>query len=391
MLNVLKESVPINKDVDYKNLMDLFPLAQLATTIQDSYYHAEGDVWTHTKMVVDELINSNEYQRANEEDKFVLFYSALLHDISKPACTKLEDNGRVSSAGHSKRGAVDTRIMLWKYGVPFEQREKICNIIGAHQVPFFAFKEGKPGSTPRTPEYIAHQLSWQMPIDLLIAVAKADMRGRHCVEAKDCLYDIEVFKELSMDEDCYNKPKVFPDEITRMKYFRSNGSISPNYPFFDKLGSDVIVMCGLPASGKNMWVENNAAHLPVLSFDDAKEELGIAHGKNPGAAVHLVTDRAKKMLANKEPFVWNATHIAAPMRQKTLGLLEAYNARVKIVYLEVPEDEIKRRNTNRDSTLPNDKIDEMLFRWDVPTPIESHEINYEPMHGMKIKNGMKLK
>lgn len=391
MYEKLKDLVPLNKDPDYKQLMELFPLEELSRTPQDKYYHAEGDVWTHTKMVIDELLKSDDYQKANESEKFILFYAALLHDISKPACTKLEESGKISSAGHSKRGAVDTRIMLWKYDVPFQERENICNIIGAHQVPFFAFKAARDGSVARSPEYIARQLSWQMPVNLLITVAQADMRGRYCEEAPNCLYDIEVFKELAMEDGCYDKRKEFYDEVTRMKYFQSMGAIAPDYPFFETMGSDVIVMCGLPASGKNQWVTNNVPHLPVLSFDDAKEELGIAQGKNPGAAVHLVTDRAKKMLAAKEPFVWNATHIATPMRQKTLGLLENYKARVKIMYLEVPEAEIKRRNTERNSTLPNDKIDEMLFRWDVPTAIESHEIEYDPMHGVKRKNTAKIK
>lgn len=382
--------VPLNKDPEYNVLMDLFPLKELATTPQDKYYHAEGDVWTHTKMVIDELLKSPGYEKASNEHKFIMFYAALLHDISKPACTKLEDDGRISSAGHSKRGAVDTRIMLWKYNVPFNIREDICNIIGAHQVPFFAFKDSK--RTPvRTPEYIVRQLSWQMPVDLLIEVAKADMKGRYCEEAENCLYEIDVFKELALEDGCYDKPKVFPDVVTRMKYFQSVGAISADYPFFEETGSNVIVMSGLPASGKNEWVKNNAGNLPVLSFDDAKEELGISQGKNPGAAVHLVIDRAKKLLAAKEPFVWNATHIATPMRQKTLGLLESYGAHVKIVYLEVPENEIKRRNTARDTSLSNDKIDEMLFRWDVPTPIESHEILYDPLHGMKNKSVVKIR
>jgi hypothetical protein len=386
MYHQLLNLVPQNRDPEYNILMELFPLNKLSTTPQDPYYHAEGDVWTHTKMVIDSLLTSNAYQNGSDEDKFILFYSALLHDISKPACTKTEDNGRISSAGHSKMGAVDTRIMLWKYDVPFHLRESVCNIIGSHQVPFFAFKStNKDGSPGRSPEYLARQLSWQMPLHLLIEVAKADMKGRHCVEAQNCLYDIDVFEQLALEDNCLHNPKLFPDTITRMKYFSSLGSIASDYPFFDTLGSNVIVMCGLPASGKNEWIKNSGLDIPVLSFDDAKEELGIAQGKNPGAAVHLVIDRAKKLLAAKEDFIWNATHIATPMRQKTLGLLNDYKANIKIVYLEAPEKEIKRRNHLRDTTLSNDKIDEMLFRWDVPTALESHSIEYFPLHGVKPK------
>lgn len=380
---------------DYVALLQAFPALEiLKTTPQDAYYHAEGDVWTHTMMVCDALINQKAYANASPEEQFVMFYAALLHDVSKPACTKTEEDGRITSAGHSKRGSVDARIDLWKKEIPFELREQIVNIIATHQVPFFAFAQKiKPGSKypPRTPEYVAHQLSWQLPLHLLINVARADMQGRHFVDKQKSLDDIELFEELAKEEGCLYVPKVFPSVATRMKYFSSVGAISPDYEFYQEKGSNVIVLSGLPAVGKNTWVQNNAKDMEVLSFDDAKEALGLVHGDNVGAAVHMVIDRAKELLRQKKPFVWNATHLSSQMRNKTLDLLFGYDAQVKLVYLEAPEKEIKRRNSARDTTLPNSKIDEMLFKWEVPTALEAHEVVYEPMHGMKSKMALKNK
>lgn len=374
--------------IDYSIFLEVFPsLKELEKTQQDLYYHGEGDVWTHTQMVCDALLNMQEYQTAKDDDKFIMFYAALLHDIGKPACTK-DENGRITSAGHSKRGGIDARIDLWKKDIPFYIRESIVNIINTHQVPFFAFEQKiKEGSKypPRTPEYLAHELSWQMPLELLINVAKADMIGRIFIDKQKCLDDIDLFRELAKEECCLNKPKEFPDTNTRMKYFSSKGGISPDYPFFAETGSEVIVLSGLPATGKNTWVENNHPNAKVLSFDDAKAELGLTEKDNPGSAVHMVIDRAKELLRKKEPFIWNATHLSSQMRNKTLDLLYSYNAKVTLVYLEAPEVEIKKRNSLRDTTLPNSKIDEMLFRWEVPTPIESHEIVFEPMHLVKQK------
>lgn len=389
-----KPGALIDTNYSMEYFFDLFPaLIELKTTPQDAYYHAEGDVWTHTKMVCQALIDCEEYAQATERDKFVMFYSSLFHDISKPPTTKHEDDGRITSKGHSKRGSVDTRILLWKNEVPFDIREDIVNIVATHQVPFFAFADdpNKTGQNKpyRSPEYIAHQLSWQLPLNLLIAVAKADMIGRHYVGKQDCLDDIDLFKELALEQNCLYQPKDFPDDVTRMKYFRSTGAISPEYPFYKETGSEVIVLSGLPAVGKNTWVENNAKGLEILSFDDAKEALGLVQGDNVGEAVHMVIDRAKELLRRKEPFVWNATHLSQQMRDKTLDLLYNYDAKVKLVYLEAPEDEIKKRNNLRDSTLPNSKIDEMLFKWEVPTKLEAHEVIYEPEHGMKKKLKMK--
>lgn len=390
--NKMMELTPINNQPNYNDYLELFPqLNSLATTPQDKYYHAEGDVWTHTQMVCDALLSLPEYKNANEKEKFILFYSALFHDISKPACTKFEDDGRITSAGHSKRGCVDTRILLWKEDIPFDIREDICNIIATHQVPFFAFadKSKNNGKPQRTPEYIAHQLSWQLPLNLLITVAKADMIGRTFVDKQKCLDDIALFEELAKEENCLYQQKQFPDENTRLEYFRSTGKISPDYPFYKETGSNVIALSGLPAVGKNTWVEQANLNIEVLSFDDAKAALGLSHGDNIGKAVHMVTDRAKELLRSKQPFIWNATHLSTQMRNKTLDLLFNYDANVHLVYLETSEKEIKKRNSIRDSTLPNSKIDEMLFKWEVPLKTEAQNVSYVPNHGLSVKNKLK--
>lgn len=386
MLSLFPENGLVNHYDDFK---ELFPgLKLLATTPQDPYYHGEGDVWTHTKMVCQSLLGLSEYNQATHRDKFVMFYSALLHDISKPQCTKIEDSGQITSAGHSKRGSVDTRIMLWKAGVPFDIREDIVNIIATHQVPFFAFVD-KPkvgfNKPLRTPEFIANQLSWQLPLNLLINVATSDMLGRYYPEKQNSLDDIQLFKEVALEQNCYYQPRLFPDDDTRLEYFRSTGAICPDYAFFKEKGSEVIVLSGLPAVGKNTWIEQNTQGIEVLSYDDAKEVLGLVQGDNVGKAVHMVTDRAKELLRKKEPFIWNATHLSSQMRNKTLDLLFNYNAHVHLVYLEAPEAEIKYRNSHRDTTLPNSKIDEMLFRWEVPTKIEAHNVTFVPDHQIKKK------
>ena len=74
--------------------------------------------------------------------KTLMFFGGAVTDISKPACTVHEDDGRITSKGHlNKRGADDARIMLWKMTIHLIRREKICNIIATHQVPFFAFDD----------------------------------------------------------------------------------------------------------------------------------------------------------------------------------------------------------------------------------------------------------
>jgi predicted kinase len=352
-----------------------FPaLRLLAVTPQDPYFHAEGDVWTHTIMVTTEVVNGPDYAASTADEQFILFYAALLHDIAKHDTTVIDPvTGKIGQPGHSRRGALDVRILLWRAGVPFEIREAICRIISVHQVPFFAIAGNKNGQSA---EFLIRKLSHELDLRLLSAVAEADMRGRHYEKKADSLVDIELFREMARDEDCYGKPRQFADLQTQIAYFRG-ASISPDYPHYREPGSKVKVMAGLPASGKDTRVATSGWGLPVISLDDARTELGLKHGVKAGAAIHLSIDRAKEFLRVGAPFVWNATHLSPLMRRKTLDLLYAYHAEVEIIYLEQPEDVIFRRNSKRDTTLSNAAIENMLFRWDPPLPTEADVVTYE--------------
>lgn len=386
MLQLLPSS---SSSFNMNNYLELFPtLEALKTTPQDKIFHAEGDVWIHTDMVCRELIIMPEYQNASMDKQFIMFYSALLHDIAKPACTKTEENGKITSAGHSKRGEIDVRIDLWKKEVPFEIREDICSIIAAHQVPFFVFNQ-KPnlsGKT-RTPEFMAISLSWELKLDCLIPVAKADMRGRIYFDKQKCLDDIDLFEILTKELGCHDKPFAFVSNNAKIKYFESMGETDPNSDFFKNTKSKVIVLSGLPASGKDSFIAQNYPDMPVISFDDARKKFNIKHGQNEGQAIHWAIDTAKEHLRKSEPFIWNATHISSEMRQKTLSLLMDYDADIKIVYLEQPYDVLMSRNSARDSTLKNKTIEQMLFKWSVPSKKEAHEVEYL----INLKNGLSKK
>jgi predicted kinase len=161
-----------------------------------------------------------------------------------------------------------------------------------------------------------------------------------------------------------------------VSYFRG-ADVHPDYPLFQEPGSRVTVMCGLPASGKNTWVAANRKGLPVVSFDDAREELGLRHGQNEGLAAHHAVDKAKALLRTKAPFVWNATHVSQSMRDKSLDLLFAYGAEVELVYLELPRHELLSRNSRRDTSLTNKALEGMLHKWELPLPTEAHLVRYE--------------
>jgi predicted kinase len=367
---------------DYAACLAAFPALEHAkTTPQSPVWHAEGDVWTHTQMVVEALLAQPEYQAAAREDQETVFLAALLHDIAKYSTTDIHpETGHIGHPGHSRKGAVDARIALWDAGAPFDVREAICRLIQVHQVPFHAFEQrasrgpdDQHKATP--PEFRVRALSCQLDLRLLTMLAKADMLGRICTDASKALDNIELFRELALEEGCYGTPRAFADAHTRVSYFRG-ANVHPDYALHQPEGSKVILMSGLPASGKNTWVEQHVGWWPVVSFDDAREELGLRHGKNEGMVAHRAHDKAKTLLRAHEPFVFNATHLSEQMRSRSLDLLYAYHAEVEVVYLERPRAELLARNSKRDSSLTNKTLQAMLVKWEPPMPTEAHAVRY---------------
>lgn len=351
---------------DQEQAFLFFPdLVLAASEPQSPVYHAEGDVWTHTTMVINSLLSDSEYKcLCNQQEKEVLFLAALLHDISKAFTRQINpQTGEIGHPGHSKKGELLVRHLLWMLDYPHEKRELVCNLIQFHQLPFFAISR----SAPKDVNFWARLISFKTTNKLLVILARADIKGRICGDSEEVLESIELYKQACLDENCLTSERQFVSDFCRVKYFDSQ-NCHPDYePGVHENPFTVYVMCGLPASGKDTYVRDNFAEIPALSIDDSVKELGLSFNESIGKAVHLTVDKAKDLLRQKKSFVWNATNTNYLNRKKTLDLIHGYGAVSHVIYLESSSKETFSRNTKRDTTLPNKKLLEMSKKWEVPS------------------------
>jgi tRNA uridine 5-carbamoylmethylation protein Kti12 len=63
------------------------------------------------------------------------------------------------------------------------------------------------------------------------------------------------------------------------------------------------------------------------------------------------------------------------MRQQLINFFAAYQARIRIVYLEVPLEEILQRNRSRPAAVPEAVIQKLAARLDIPDITEAHQVD----------------
>lgn len=363
----LRPPTPPSTEVRWEALR-AFPWAdELDRCPQDPIHHAEGDVGLHTRMVLSTLASMPRWQALSEGERAIVWLGCLFHDVGKPATTRTEPDGRVTAKGHSRLGAKMTRRILWELGAPFALREAVCGLVLYHQLPFFLIDQ-------EDAERRAFAISHTTRADWLALVAEADMRGRETTGAQRALDNIELFRELCQELDCYDHPRAFPDDHTRFVYFRSEGR-PPDVPIYDDTRGEMLLLSGLPGSGKDRWLSEHS-DLPVVSLDELREETGTDPADNQGTIVQLGKERAREHLRRGESFAFNATNLDRLRRGPLIDLAADYRFRISIVYLEVPYATLFERNRGREESkrVPERVIHRMTERWEVPVPTEAHRV-----------------
>lgn len=341
------------------------PLADLAGAEQDPRWHGEGDVMTHTLMVVEALVGDPAWQGLELALREELFWAALLHDVAKPLVTTVED-GRIRHPGHARRGAVVARGLLWRAGLDWRRRERICALVRHHMGPPRLVR-----AEDARREAIRMTLSCRG--DLLAMLSRADTNGRIAPNTQDSLDALEFFEEYCAELECLAGPYPFATERSRVEYFRRPDR-DPTWPAPDISRSRVTVLSGLPGAGKDRWCEKYADGADIVSLDAIRSEIGARATGDQGKVISLARERARQALRAGRPLVWNATNLSRDLRERVIELALAYDARVEIVVIEAGPDELLRQNAERADAVPVEAIERLLRRWEFPQPDEAHEI-----------------
>jgi tRNA nucleotidyltransferase (CCA-adding enzyme) len=175
LLGARRPSIAFRLLAEWDQLRTIAPeLVPLATTLQDPEWHPEGDVWTHTLLVIDEartMIDELDLPR-----RLAVMLGALCHDLGKPATTAFED-GRIRSRGHEEAGIAPTESLLDRFRIHTREGYDVRG-----QVIALVRDLLKPGMLYRCRDEVSdgaiRRLARRVEADLLYRVARADCLGR---------------------------------------------------------------------------------------------------------------------------------------------------------------------------------------------------------------------
>ena len=297
----------------------------------------------------------------------ILRLAALLHDVGKPSTTREEDGGRITARGHAKVGETMARRILWEAGgVSFAVREAVCGLIRFHQHPFWLIERERAER-----ELLAISVS-AARCDFLTRLAIADARGRICDDADRLILHVQLFEEMARERGCLSGPFPFADAHSRVCYFRTEAR-DPAYGAHDNTEGQMILLSGLPGAGKDTYIKH-LTDFPVVSLDALRAEFGVSPRDNQEPVLYAAREKARQFLRAKTPFVWNATNLSRELRQRPLALAADYRARIRIVYVESPARDLWAQNRARQNAVPQNVLERMMHKWEIPDETEAHEI-----------------
>ena len=132
----------------------------------------------------------------------------------------------------------------------------------------------------------------------------------------------------------------------------------------------LILTHGLPASGKSTWAEKRVREsdgaVVRVNRDDLRTEIagasyhrGAPNQKIEGRVTQEQHKRIKAGLAQDKTVISDDTNLNPRFMRQLATIAHAYNAPVHNQYFDVPVDECKRRNRNRDRVVPDEILDRM--------------------------------
>lgn len=319
-------------------------------------YHLEGDVLTHTLMVLQQA-------EIHQVDSSVM-YGALFHDFGKFDCREENhEKQRVSFFNHEAVSAFKALKYMKMLNLDSNSMVRIFKMVAMHTDLYHVKEDADITELAKKFRY-----EKQLIFDL-VNLGVCDGLGR--------------FSDTSISdrEEGARKVKVIGDKIIQ--------AIDELPIETSNKKRNAVVMIGLPMSGKSTFINNFKESNPdyvIISRDEIILELG--QGASYSKAYHSVDqsevdkvfdERIKNAVANKKDIIFDLTSLSKKARRRISSkLTKDYSLYAKVVITDL--ETLIQRNKDRSEIagkyIPWKVVSGMMKTFALPMYDEFEKIDY---------------
>ena len=231
LLKAERPSVFFSSLRDMDQLGFWFPEAEALIGVpQPERYHPEGDVWTHTLLVLDAAAAL----RPEAENPVGLMLSALCHDLGKAGTTRVEEDGKLHALGHEAAGIPLADRLLSRITNEKKLKQYVRNMVELHMLPnqLAAQNAGRKSFNRLFDRSVS-------PGDLLL-LCKADSLGSCVPPERYAPTEAQLRERLSAFREIMSRPCVTGADLIA-------AGIKPGVAFHDALAyAHKLRLAGVP-------------------------------------------------------------------------------------------------------------------------------------------------